>query len=76
VYVKDGFCTVLVFPSPNDQSHEVGVPVDESVNCTVNGTVPDVGVALKPATGAAEVVVMVCVYEVEPMELVAVRVTV
>ena len=65
-----------MFPSPNDQSHDVGVPVDASVKCTVNGTVPDMGVALKPATRAAAVVVIVCVYEVEPTELVAVRVTV
>ena len=43
--MNDGFCEVLVFPSPNDQSHDVGVLVDVSVNRMVNGIVPDVGAA-------------------------------
>ena len=46
---------------------------------TTSGTVPDTGVAEKEAMGttdATEFTVIVCVYDVEPTELVAVRVTV
>jgi hypothetical protein len=50
--VNEGFWRVLVFPSPNVQFHAVGKFVDVSVNCTVNGTDPDAGVAVKAATGA------------------------
>ena len=46
-----GFLAVLELPSPNDQLQEVGVFVDESVNVTVNGAVPEVGVPENPATG-------------------------
>jgi len=59
--VNDGFCSVLVFPSPNDQSHDVGVFADVSVNWIVSGIVPDVGVALKPATGAKGAMVVMVV---------------
>jgi hypothetical protein len=34
-----------------DQSHEVGVPVEVSVNVTVRGASPERGVAVKEATG-------------------------
>ena len=40
-------------PSPNDQFHDVGELVEVSVNVTVNGAVPEVGVAVKFATGDA-----------------------
>ena len=39
-------------PSPKFHDHDFGVLVDVSVNVTVNGAVPDVGVPVKPATGA------------------------
>ena len=38
-------------PSPNDQFQDVGELVEVSVNVTVNGAVPDSGVAVKFATG-------------------------
>jgi hypothetical protein len=37
--------------SPKFQAHEVGELVDVSVNMTVRGLTPDVGEAVKPATG-------------------------
>ena len=42
-------------PSPKFQLHEAGLPVDVSVNCTVNGAGPDAGVSVKLAVkvGAA-----------------------
>jgi len=63
VYVYDGFCTLLVSPSPKFQSHEVGELEDASVNWTTSGAAPDVGVAVKLATGtvAVEVTVIVVV---------------
>jgi glutathione peroxidase-family protein len=42
---------MLEFPSPNDQSQESGEPEDVSVNCTVNGAVPIVGVPEKSVNG-------------------------
>ena len=38
-------------PSPKSQLQPVGLPVEVSVNETVSGTVPLVGLALKEATG-------------------------
>jgi hypothetical protein len=52
VYWCDGFLTVDVPPSPKVQAHEVGELVEESVNVTVSGEVPEVGVPVKVATGA------------------------
>src|SRR5436309_1313101 len=50
--VCDGFCAELCgVPSPKFQSHVVMLPVDWSVNCTVNGTWPEVGFAVKFAVG-------------------------
>ena len=49
--MNDGLWTVLVFPSPKFQLHDVGELDEVSVNCTVRGAVPDVGVPLKLATG-------------------------
>jgi hypothetical protein len=43
---------LVVLPSPNVHFQEVGVFVEVSVNVTVNGAVPDRGVAEKFATGA------------------------
>jgi hypothetical protein len=44
-----------VEPSPNVQSHELGVFVEVSVNWTVNGAVPDVVDEVKLATGSGGV---------------------
>jgi len=50
-YVCDGFASnPSVVPSPKSHAHMVGFPVDVSVNCTVSGAVPEVGVAVKSAT--------------------------
>src|SRR5437899_3401443 len=52
LFVCDGFCTELCAePSPKFQSQAVIVPVDWSVNCTVNGACPEVGLAVKLAAG-------------------------
>jgi hypothetical protein len=42
---------VDVPPSPNVQNHDVGELADVSVNATVRGAVPDVGVPVKLAIG-------------------------
>jgi hypothetical protein len=52
---------VLDCPSPKSQLHEVGDPVDVSVNCTMNGAVPVVKSLVKAAVGPAEVTVIVVV---------------
>ena len=53
---------VDVEPSPNVHAHDVGELVDASVNTTVRGAVPDVGVPVKLATGAATGVAVFTVY--------------
>ena len=79
-YVCTGFFIVALTsePSPNDQFHEIGVFVEVSVNFTVNGAGPEVGIPVKPATGASVLTViypgMVLVFE--PPALVAFRETV
>lgn len=46
-------------PSPKSHVYEVGLPVEASVNATVRGAVPLVGVPIKLATGGvSEVTVM------------------
>ena len=47
----DGFCRFEVDASPKSQDQLVGVFVDWSVNCTLSGEVPLVGVAVNTATG-------------------------
>ena len=76
VYVVDGFCEVEVLPLPKSHDHDVGLPVEVSVNCTANGAVPDVGDAVKLATTGMAWTVTVVVAEVAPPALDAVRVTV
>ena len=51
--------TVSVVPSPKFHSQDVGFPVLESVNVTVNGTSPDVVLAEKAAVGADSAAVTV-----------------
>ena len=46
-----GDCRMLRVPSPNFQSHAVGLPVEASVKVTATGAWPLVGLALKAATG-------------------------
>ena len=48
------FCPVVLLPSPKSQIHDVGVPVDWSVNWTANGTLPEVGVTANAAIGAVD----------------------
>ncbi len=51
VYSCEGEGEVDVPPSPKFQAQLVGEPVLVSVKFTVSGTVPEVGVAVKPAVG-------------------------
>jgi hypothetical protein len=53
-YVCEGFCAADVLPSPNDQTHDVGVLVEESTNWTARGAFPDSTVEMKDATGFVE----------------------
>jgi hypothetical protein len=48
--VWTGFFTVLVVPSPNFQSQEVGLLFERSENETKRGTDPFAGVPLKSPT--------------------------
>ena len=50
-YVCVGFWAVDIFPSPKFHDHEVGLPVEVSVNVTKSGFDPDVGVPVNFATG-------------------------
>jgi len=50
-YVCEGFWVVAELPSPKSQDHAVGDSEEVSVNWTVRGTVPEVGVAENAATG-------------------------
>ncbi len=51
VYVCRGFLTCEVFLSPKSQDLEVIVPLLLSVNFTVKGAFPEIGVAQNAATG-------------------------
>ena len=51
LYVCAGFLVVEYVPSPKLHFHDVGAPVLLSVNCTFNGTFPEVEAAEKAATG-------------------------
>jgi len=57
VYVFDGFCSELVVPSPKVHAYEVILPVELLVKATINGALPETGVAVNAAVGAATVVV-------------------
>src|SRR5688572_18212159 len=54
VYLNDGFCTVESTVPSSLKSHAQAVApfVERSVNDTVSGMLPDVGVPEKAATGA------------------------
>ena len=53
-YRCTGFCSEDFVPSPKVHSHEVGLPVERSVNITSTGVVPERGVAEKSASGMDE----------------------
>ena len=71
----EGFCAVDVVPSPKDHNQLVGGPVEVSVNCTNNGALPDVGIAVNDAAGAFTAVTCWIGEVVEPEPLVAFSVT-
>ena len=74
------FCKVEKLPSPKDQFQYVGELVEVSLNWTVRGATPEVGIALKLETGVktAEETEISPVWEsvVLPALLPAVRLTV
>ncbi len=58
VYWCEGFWSADEPVSPKFHAHEVGLLAEVSVNVTVSGAVPDVGVPVKLATGGGVVTVM------------------
>jgi hypothetical protein len=70
-----GFWEVLVEPSPKAQLHDVGVPVEVSVNWTDWPAAGEAGLKVKEAEIAATTVIVRLVL-LEPEALVTVRVTV
>ena len=70
-----GFWAVDVDPSPKLHDHDVGVPVDVSVNCTDWPAAGDVGLYVNEAARATTTVTVLLVL-LEPEVFVAVRVTV
>ena len=70
----DGFPAELwAEPSPKFQSQVEMLPLDWSVNCTLNGTWPEVGLAVKAAVGggggAAVAVIVRLLLLVPPLPL-------
>jgi hypothetical protein len=62
LYACDGFWSVELVPSPKDQFHVVGVPVDASVNATLSrsaGAVLDAEKSARRVGGAVARTVMV-----------------
>jgi len=80
VYVCTGFCCRVVYPSPKDQTHALGLFVEVSMNWTENGVVPEVLIAEKDATGVVDAGLTVIYAAFEsvllPAEFVDVSVTV
>jgi hypothetical protein len=67
---------VLVVLSPKFHSHEVGLPVDVSVNCTACPTAGEVGLKAKDAISVEDVAtLMIWVTELDPELLPARSVT-
>ena len=75
VYAWLGFWEVLVPPSPKFHCHEVGLPIEVSVNATDCPGAGKAGLYVKDAVSAPPTVT-VRVVLLEPEPLVAVRVTV
>jgi hypothetical protein len=57
-YLCSGFSNGEPPPSPKSHDHDVGEPVDVSVNCTSSGPYPDVGEAVSEAVGVTGVVLV------------------
>ena len=70
------FGPFAVPPSLKDQVHDVIVPVEVLVNDTVSGAIPIDGVAVKEATGGADVTTIALVAVDEPPGPLTVRVAV
>jgi hypothetical protein len=66
---------VLLAPSPKFHDHEVGEPVDISVNCTTSPGFGDAGDHVKFATGGEGAVEMVLIANVDPPPFDVVRLT-
>lgn len=62
-------------PSPKAQDHDVGFPVEASVNLTVWPVVGLLGEKLKPATGGATFTVRALLTLLEPPALPVMRLT-
>ena len=73
--VCDGLCAELVPPSPKSHDHDVGDPVEVSVNATATGAVPVVVEAEKEAVGRRATTTTEPDAAVEPPVFAAVRVT-
>src|ERR1043166_9895019 len=70
VCVRTFFGVSIVAPSPKSQKRLVIVPVEVSVNVTVNGHAPFVGVAVKLATGTMAAAPVTGLVELPPLALV------
>ena len=68
------FCPLALPPSLKDHVHDVIEPVDWSANDTVSGAIPIDGVAVKEATGGADVTTIALVAVDEPPSPLTVRV--
>ncbi len=73
-----GFWSAELVPSPKFQTHAVGTLEEVSLKLTVTGTIPEVGAAVKLATGTGTETVMqlLWVLVLVPPTLLTVRVTV
>ena len=70
---------MLVPPSPKFHCHEVGLPVDVSVNCTDWPAAGEVGLELKDALSMATgktVMIWVALFVAEPLPIVNITVCV
>ena len=76
VKVWVGFCTVEVDPSPKLHDHDVGVPVEVSVNCTRCPATGDAGLYVNDAVNPVSPTVMIRLMLSSPLAFIAVRVTV
>ncbi len=76
VNVCVGFCSSEVVPSPKSHNHAFTLFSELSVNWTVSGAYPEVGSAVKAATGSRQLVVIGADVESVPQSFHTVRVTV
>jgi hypothetical protein len=71
-----GFCRDDVDPSPKLHDHDVGVPVEVSVNCTRCPATGDAGLYVNDAVNPVSPTVMIRLMLSSPLAFIAVRVTV